>query len=301
MKEFYRSLIDTKLPSCYKVAAIGRACEVVASRRKSVKRGTRLRHPKPLRPVVCVISGFFITMKGRLFIPIRRDEYFDIQLNRHVTRMLEGKKVRSLSLTPDSLSLCYSEDVATVPTSTVYGVDRNEKNLTFGDRERVVKLDMSEAVKVRQTTREVIGSFRRNDVRIRRLFARKYWKRCDGRTDNLLHATTNLIVETALRNGAALALEDLSDIRNMYRRGDGQGKDYRFRLNSWPHFKAKQMLEYKAAWKGVPVIALQSLRHTAPLRSARRAGRSSAIQGRVMSRTGGRCGVRNVRGGRIGT
>jgi hypothetical protein len=42
----------------------------------------------------------------------------------------------------------------------------------------------------------------------------------------------------------------------MYRRGNGQGSDYRFRLNSWPHWKAKHMLEYKAAWKGVTVIPL---------------------------------------------
>src|SRR5438105_10799116 len=42
----------------------------------------------------------------------------------------------------------------------------------------------------------------------------------------------------------------------MYRRGNGQGRNYRFRLNSWPHWKAKRMLEYKSAWKGVTVIPL---------------------------------------------
>jgi Zn-finger nucleic acid-binding protein len=42
----------------------------------------------------------------------------------------------------------------------------------------------------------------------------------------------------------------------MYRRGNGQGADYRFRLNSWPHSRAKRMLEYKAAWNGVTIIQL---------------------------------------------
>ena len=51
-------------------------------------------------------------------------------------------------------------------------------------------------------------------------------------------------------------MEDLTGIRRMYRRGNGQGKNYRFRLNSWPHWKAKRMLEYKSAWKGVTVIPL---------------------------------------------
>jgi IS605 OrfB family transposase len=64
------------------------------------------------------------------------------------------------------------------------------------------------------------------------------------------------MVDVASKNGAALALEDLIGIRSMYRRGNGRGEDYRFRLNSWPHWKAKQMLEYKAAWKGLATIQL---------------------------------------------
>ncbi len=256
MKGFYRSLKDEKLPSCYKVAAIGRACEVVASRKRSERRGVETHHPKPLKPVVCLISAFIVTMKGRLFIPLRRDRYVDVQLNHHVLKTLEGKKMRSLTITPDHLSFCYSEEIGPAPVETVYGVDRNEKNVTFGDADGAIQIDMRKAVKVRQTTREIVGSFKRNDVRVRRQLARKYWKRCNDRTDQMLHAATNFIVDTALRNSAALALEDLTDIRRMYRRGNGQGEDYRFRLNSWPHWKAKRMLEYKAAWKGLTVIPL---------------------------------------------
>jgi len=42
----------------------------------------------------------------------------------------------------------------------------------------------------------------------------------------------------------------------MYQRGNGQRTDHRFRLNSWPHWRAKKMLEYKAAWNGVTLIKL---------------------------------------------
>ena len=80
-------------------------------------------------------------------------------------------------------------------------------------------------------------------MRIRRKLARKYWKRASHRTDQMLHAAANFMVRTAVRNGAALALEDLTHIRKMYRRGKGQGEDYRFRLNSWPHWKTKEMRE----------------------------------------------------------
>ncbi len=256
MKGFYRTLKDTGLPSCYKVACITRAVAVVQSRGKSRKRGVKVVHPRPLKPMVCVISGFFVTMKGRLFVPLRRDEYFDVQLNRHTHEALDGKKVRSLAITPDSLSFCNSEDVEPTAAKRVYGVDRNEKNITFGDRERVAQVGMSGVVRIRQMTREVVGSFKRNDVRIATRLARKYWRRANHRVDQILHAATNYIIDGAAKDGSALALEDLAGIRTMYRRGNGQRADYRFRLNAWPHWRAKRMLDYKAAWKGVTVIQL---------------------------------------------
>jgi putative transposase len=256
MKGFYRTLKDADLPSCYKVASITRACAIVKSRKKSEKRGIKVTHRKPLRPMVCVISGFFVTMKGRLFIPLRRDKYFDLQLNQHTLKKLADKKVRSLTMTPDSLSFCYSEDVEPAPVERVYGVDRNEKNVTFGDREMVIRVDMTKVVKIRQTTREIIGSFKRSDVRIRGKLARKYWRRANHRTDQILHAATNYIVDSAAKNRAALAIEDLTGIRRMYRRGNGQEADYRFRLNSWLHLREKKMIEYKAAWNGVTIIQL---------------------------------------------
>ncbi|MDG6901737.1 MAG: transposase [Nitrososphaerota archaeon] len=256
MKQFYRTLKGDPLPSCYKVATITRACAVVRSRKKGEKRRVSTKHPNPLGPTVCIISVFFITAKGRLFIPLRRDKYVDVLLNNHVQQTLAGEELRSLTMTPDSLSFCYSEDVEPSPVKTAYGVDRNEKNMTFGDRDGVIQVDMAKAVTVRQTTREVLGSFRRDDVRVGRRLARKCWKRADQRTGQMLHAVTNFMVGFCVKNGAALALEDLTGIGKMYRRGSGQGADYRFRLNARRHWKAKHMLEYKAAWKGVTVVQL---------------------------------------------
>jgi putative transposase len=256
MKGFYQTLRDIELPSCYKVASITRACAVVHSRVKSERRGVKVSHPRPLRRVVCIISGFFITMKGRLFIPLRRDRYFDIQLNQHALNRIAGRNVRSVTITPDSLSLFYCEDIGPFRIRRVYGVDRNEKNIAFGDREKVTLVEVTKLVKVRQATREIIGSFRRNDVRMRRKLARKYWKRANHRSDQILHAAANHIVDVAAKDAAALAIEDLTGIRRMYRRGNGQGADFRFRLNSWPHWKARHMIEYKAAWRGVTTIQL---------------------------------------------
>jgi len=153
MKGFYQTLKDDNLSSCYKVASITRACAVVKSRKKSEKRGIKAIHAKPLKSMICVISGFFVTMKGRLFIPLRRDKYFDVQLNQHTLKRLAGKKVRSLTVTPDLLSFCYSEEIVPAPVSRVYGVDRNEENITFGDRDAVVRVEMNKVVRIRRMTR----------------------------------------------------------------------------------------------------------------------------------------------------
>jgi putative transposase len=256
MRGFYGTLKGAKLPSCYKVAAITRACAVLKSRRKSQRRGVSTEHPKPLRPAICIISGFFITAKGRLFIPLERDRYVDVQLNRHVQEKLARMELRSLTVTQDAISFCYSDDVKPLPSRSIYGIDRNEKNLTFGNRKKVVQIDLSRTVSIRQRTREILSSFKRNDARVRRKLSHKYWRRAGNRTNQILHAATNLVVDYAVENGATLALEDLKGIRKMYRKGSGQGSDYRFRMNSWPYSKAYHMLEYKSLWRGITVIPL---------------------------------------------
>jgi len=135
-------------------------------------------------------------------------------------------------------------------------VDRNEKNLTFGNLEKVIQIDLSRAVRIRRATRRMVKSFRRNDFRIRKIIASKYWKRASNRTSQMMHAATNFAVRSAVENHAELALEDLGGIRRMYHRGRSQGRDYRFRLNSWAYGRTHRMLEYKAGWYGVTFIRL---------------------------------------------
>jgi putative transposase len=91
---------------------------------------------------------------------------------------------------------------------------------------------------------------------VRRNLASKHWTRTRNRTNQILHAATNFLVDAAVKEGAAIILEELTGIRRMYHRGNGHGADYRFRLNSWPYSKAYRMLQYKSAWKGITMISL---------------------------------------------
>jgi putative transposase len=48
-------------------------------------------------------------------------------------------------------------------------------------------------------------------------------------------------------------MENIRGIRRLYRRGNGQGNDYRARLNSWSFYELQRQIEYKARWEGIPV------------------------------------------------
>ena len=48
-------------------------------------------------------------------------------------------------------------------------------------------------------------------------------------------------------------MENIKGIRKLYRKGNGQGKKYRGRMNSWSYYELQRQIEYKAKWAGLPV------------------------------------------------
>jgi putative transposase len=111
-------------------------------------------------------------------------------------------------------------------------------------------------VRIAKTTVRIIASFRRDDTRIRTGLASKYGERRTTRTDHLLHKTTKTIVAQAVHQKQAMVLEDIRGIRSLYRKGNGQGRKYRGRMNGWSFGEAQRQLEYKARWAGLPIIRL---------------------------------------------
>jgi putative transposase len=55
-------------------------------------------------------------------------------------------------------------------------------------------------------------------------------------------------------NSSAIAMERLTGMRKLYRRGNGQGKSYRARMNPWSYAELQRQIEYKARWEGIKVI-----------------------------------------------
>jgi putative transposase len=156
------------------------------------------------------------------------------------------------SLTQDT----YSKNAEEIECNGADGIDRNLDNLTYGNHKTIVQYDLSKATKIVINSKEIISSFRRNDHRIRKRICSKYGMRRRNRVSQLLHGVSKDVIITARQSRRALVFEDIRDIRNQHRKGNGQGRSYRGKMNSWPYGEIERQIQYKARWLGIPIIQL---------------------------------------------
>jgi putative transposase len=254
----YKQFANYDIVTYYKLCAISHAAGILDNRKKSIKRGLQPRLPYAERPLLVSCYGFKIE-NGVLKVPLGGRQYLDLPLNSHVRRMLLSEpslKIRSFTLTADSLSICILKEVIELECWGTEGVDRNLRNLTIGNYNNVVQYDLSKAVDIAECTRSIIKSFKRNDVRIRKRLYSKYGLRRKNRINQLLHHISKTIVGKTKESKTAIVFEDIRRIRHLYQRGNYQGRVYRDRMNGWSFAEIKRMITYKAAWEGVPVIQL---------------------------------------------
>jgi len=253
----YNQLAQYDSPSCYKLCAISRAAGILAARKKSLKRGFPTRTPYAIRPVLVSCYGFK-TKNGGLEIPIARGKCLSLPLTKHTLDVISqpGVEVRSFTLTRNRLSLSIAREAPRIECASTVGVDRNLRNLTVGNDKETHHYDLSETVRIASTTIRIVASFKRDDTRIRTGIASKYGERRTTRTGHLLHTATKMIVAAAVEQRQAIVLENIHGIRALYRKGNGQNRKYRGRMNGWSFSEAQRQLEYKARWAGLPIIHL---------------------------------------------
>src|SRR2546422_3750 len=253
----YNQLAQYDSPSYYKLCAISRAAGILAARKKSIRRGHATKTPYTFRQQL--VSCYGIKIKnGALDIPISRGKRLSIPLTKHVLEVISqpGVEVRSFTLTTRRLNLCIARDTPRIECASTVGVDRNLRNLTVGNDQETCQYDLSKCVRIAKTTVRIIASFTRNDDRMRTGLASRYGQRRTSRTGHLLHSATKAIVTLAVQRKTAIVLENIEGIRSLYRRGNGQGRKYRGRMNGWSFSEAQRQIEYKARWVGLPVIRL---------------------------------------------
>lgn len=253
----YRELGQYDIPSYYKLCAISKAAGILSNRKQSIRRGIFTKNPYMRKPLLTTCYGFKIE-NGTLKIPLGDRQYFEISLSGHTREILSDPalKVRSFTLDACNISLCISKEVQELVCTKTAGVDRNLRNLTYGNSDEAIQYDLSKTIQIADNTKSIYSSFKRNDSRIKKKLYSKYGIRRKNRINQLLHKVSKAIVQHAVQNKQAIVFEDIRNIRKLYQKGNFQGRQYRGRLNGWSFAEIKRQIEYKAKWNGVPIIQL---------------------------------------------
>jgi hypothetical protein len=108
----YKQLRRYKLPSYFKLCAISKAAGILASRKKSMRRGFQTKDPYLKKLILVSCYGFKI-INEKLRIPLGNNRFEDIPLVKHTLKLLSDPalKVNSFCLTENTLSLCTSKEV----------------------------------------------------------------------------------------------------------------------------------------------------------------------------------------------
>lgn len=253
----YHELRQYDILSYYKLHAISKAAGILSNRKQSIKRGIVTKNPYLKKPILVSCYGF--KLENDIFkIPLGNKTYLGISLNNYTKQILSDPNIdiNSFTLTLDLISISYSRITGKIECKNTAGIDRNLRNLTYGNCEQVIQFDLSKTVQIAENTKSIVASFKRNDFRIKKKIYSKYGKRKNNRVNQILHKVSKSVVEYASKNKEAIVFEDIRHIRKLYQKGNLQGRKFRGRMNSWSFSGIKKQVEYKAQWIGLPVIQL---------------------------------------------
>jgi putative transposase len=141
-----------------------------------------------------------------------------------------------------------------VPESVI-SLDTNERSLdgvfVKGDVGTVVRTPFPDVAIIQQRhhdRRRGLQKKKSHDRRTARFLCRTEGTREHHRIDYRMHQVANSVLKFAEERKSAIVLEDLKGMRPK------SSKELNRRLSMWPRRKLHQIIEYKAQWKGIPVV-----------------------------------------------
>ncbi|MDE1871957.1 MAG: transposase [Thaumarchaeota archaeon] len=257
----YHDLKKYDIQSYYKLTAMSQACGRLSQMKRSIREGKATRSPYVQKPYLVSCYGFKIN--GMLLsFPIGNSKKCLIPLNSHIQGILKDKsfKVKSFVITPNSISLGIQKEVEEIKCDSTIGIDRNLRNVTVGNHDKIMIYDMEDLPKIIHRTKKVTSSFKRNDHRIRQKIYSKLGNRRARRIKQFLNRVSKDIVSKARESKSMIVLEDIKGIRKLYQKGNYQGRKYRGMMNSWPFYELQRQVQYKSAWEGIPVRFVSPVR-----------------------------------------
>jgi putative transposase len=241
--------------------AMGVALSLAKGHRRRLRKGKKNKLPYVFRPFLRADDvTFHITPEtGLVRLSMRNGEWasFDVKLSQYHLGIMEQGRVKQLVLNGARAVLVVEKKVPEryAPTS-ILALDTNERSLDGVSltSEGVVPVsvpypDVTIIQHRHFVRRRKLNKKKCNDRRVWRKLASKEGRRERNRVSQRLHLISKGLVDLALNEQAAIAIEDLH-----LPKGGGRGRRMRRRLYSWPQHEIHHQIEYKAAERGVPII-----------------------------------------------
>jgi len=259
-----------ELPGMYAqhlVSSFEVAAGILKNYRKQLRHGGRCGTPFVKRLMMKAENQAYKLdrAEGMIDLPIRAGCHVKLRLvvSRYHRRYLndETLSLGSLTVLPDRVIVAFrKESPRPIAASSVLSLDTNERSLDGifveggrkGDTTCVqVKAAFPEVAVIQQRhheRRRRLQKKKAHDKRLTRALCGREGAREHHRIDYRMHHVANAVLEFAEDHRSAIVLEDLRGIR------PNKNKDLNRRLSVWPRRKLHQIIEYKAAWRSIPII-----------------------------------------------
>ena len=251
-----------KMYAQHLVSAFGVAAGILRNHRRLVRKGADRSIPYVRRLMMKAENQAYKLDRtaGVIDLPVRAGCHVKLGLvvSHYHRRYLDDNTLTlgSLTLLPDRVIVAFRKEapIPYIPESAV-SLDTNERSLdgvfVKGDERAVVKADYGDVAVIQRRhhdRRRRLQKKKSHDRRMARLLCRREGAREHHRIDYRMHKVANAVLDFAEKRGSAIVLEDLTGIKSK------RNKDLNRRLSLWPRRKLHQCIEYKAAWKGIPVL-----------------------------------------------
>jgi len=244
------------------VSAFEVAGGVLKNHRRRVRKGVTGRIPFVKRLMMKAENqAYKLDRKsGVIDLPIRAGCHVELRLvvSQYHRKYLDNMNLSlgSLTVLPDRVIVAFGKDMPKpfVPESAL-SLDTNERSLdgvfVEGDVAKAVKAEFPDIAIIQQRhhdRRKRLQKKKAHDRRTSRNLCGMEGAREHHRIDYRLHQVANAVLGFAEDRRSAIVLEDLTGIRPR------KGRELNRRLSMWPRRKLHQIIEYKAQWKGIPVV-----------------------------------------------
>jgi putative transposase len=244
------------------VSAFEVAGSALKNHRRRVRKGITRKIPYVKRLMMKAENQAFKLDRnsGVIDLPIRAGCHVELRLivSQYHRRYLDDMALSlgSLTVLPDRVIVAFRKDAPKpfVPESAL-SLDTNERSLdgvfVEGDVAKAVKAEFPEIAIIQQRhhdRRRRLQKKKAHDRRTSRSLCRREGRREHHRIDYRLHQVANSVLKFAEERKSAIVLEDLKGFKSK------RSKELNRRLSIWPRRKLHQIIEYKAQWKGIPVV-----------------------------------------------